>query len=155
MPKFNLTVNGRKTTVDVDNDTPLLWVLRDTLKLTGTKYGCGEGYCGNCTVHINGEAVRSCSTTINEADGKQITTIEGLAANQNHPIIKAWIDEQVPQCGYCQPGQIMAAAALFNNGAIPSKEEIESTMSTVLCRCGTYFRIKNALEKVVAEGGVK
>lgn len=155
MPKFNITVNGKNTTVDVDNDTPLLWVLRDTLKLTGTKYGCGEGYCGNCTVHLNGEAVRSCSTTINEANGKQITTIEGLAANHNHPIIKAWIDEQVPQCGYCQPGQIMTAVALFNNGAIPSEEEVESVMSTVLCRCGTYFRIKNAIKKVVAEGGVK
>ena len=155
MPKFNISVNGKKTTVDVDNDTPLLWVLRDTLKLTGTKYGCGEGYCGNCTVHIDGEAVRSCSTTINEANGKQITTIEGLAANHNHPLIKAWIDEQVPQCGYCQPGQIMAAAALFNNGAIPSESEIEATMSTVLCRCGTYFRIKNAIKKVVSNGGVK
>ncbi len=155
MSKFNLTVNGKKTTVDVDDNTPLLWVLRDTLGLTGTKYSCGEGYCGSCTVHVNGEAIRSCSTTINEVDGKQITTIEGLAANQNHPIIKAWIDEQVPQCGYCQPGQIMTAAALFNNDAIPSKEEIESTMSTVLCRCGTYFRIKNAIEKVVTEGGVK
>lgn len=155
MPKFNISVNGKKTTVDVDNDTPLLWVLRDTLKLTGTKYGCGEGYCGNCTVHIDGEAVRSCSTTINEANGKEITTIEGLAANHNHPLIKAWIDEQVPQCGYCQPGQIMTAAALFNNGAIPSENEIESVMSTVLCRCGTYFRIKNAIKKVVSNGGVK
>lgn len=154
MPKFNFTVNGEKKTVEVDDEkTPLLWVLRDNLGLTGTKYSCGEGYCGSCTVHVDGEAVRSCATYISEVEGKSITTIEGLAADKSNPILQAWIEEEVPQCGYCQPGQIMAAAAMLKNNPKPSKEEIESIMSMILCRCGTYPRIKKAIEKVVNKGG--
>lgn len=155
MPKFNFTVNGKKQSVEVDDpQTPLLWVLRDYLGLTGTKYSCGEGYCGSCTVHLDGDAVRSCSTFISEVEGKSITTIEGLAADKSNPILKAWIDEEVPQCGYCQPGQIMTLAALLKDNKKPAKEEIDAVMSQTLCRCGTYPRIKKAIDKVV-EGGAK
>ena len=152
MPEFSLTVNGKKKTVNVEDDTPLLWVLRDTLGLTGTKYGCGEGICGSCTVHIDGKAERSCSVSIKEAAGKSITTIEGLAENPDHPIFKVWIDLEVSQCGYCQPGQIMTLAALLNENPKPSKSEVEETMSTVLCRCGTYARIHKAIDKLDGEG---
>ena len=152
MPEFSLTVNGKKKTVNVEDDTPLLWVLRDTLGLTGTKYGCGEGICGSCTVHIDGKAERSCSVSIKEAAGKSITTIEGLAENPDHPIFKVWIDLEVSQCGYCQPGQIMTLAALLNENPKPSKSEVEETMSTVLCRCGTYARIHKAIDKLEGEG---
>lgn len=156
MPKFNFIVNGKKRTVEVDDpQTPLLWVLRDNLGLTGTKYSCGEGYCGSCTVHLDGEAVRSCSTFISEVEGKSITTIEGLAADKSNPVLQAWIDEEVPQCGYCQPGQIMAAAAMLNGNTKPSQDEINAVMSQILCRCGTYPRIKKAIAKVISEGGVK
>ena len=151
MARFSLKVNGVKKTVDVDVDTPLLWVLRDTLGLTGTKYSCGEGICGTCTVHINGKAERSCSIAIKEVQGKSITTIEGLAQNSNHPIFKTWIDLEVSQCGYCQPGQIMTLAALLNEKDKPSKETIEEAMNGVLCRCGTYHRIGKAIDKL-AEG---
>ena len=153
MPKFNFTVNGEKKSVQVDDpNTPLLWVLRDDLGLTGTKYSCGEGYCGSCTVHLDGEAVRSCATFISEVEGKSVTTIEGLAKDKTNPILHAWIAEEVPQCGYCQPGQIMAFAALVKNNKKLSKEDIDASMSQILCRCGTYPRIKKAIDKVI-EGG--
>ena len=151
MSEFNLIVNGQKKVIAVDEDTPLLWVLRDSLQLTGTKYSCGVGLCGNCVVHIDGVAERSCLTTIKEVSSKSITTIEGLAQNPDHPIFKAWIDQEVSQCGYCQPGQIMTLAALLNNNSKPSVREIEDTMSGVLCRCGTYPRIKKAISKVINE----
>lgn len=154
MPKYSLNVNGVKKTVDVDSDTPLLWVLRDNLNLTGTKYSCGIGLCGTCVVHINGLAERSCSVSVKDAADKNILTIEGLAENPDHPIFKAWIDQEVSQCGYCQPGQIMTLAALLNEKPNPSESEIEETMSGVLCRCGTYPRIKKAIDKLVS-GEVK
>jgi isoquinoline 1-oxidoreductase alpha subunit len=151
MPEFKLKVNNKEVKVDIDGDTPLLWVLRDTLGLTGTKYGCGEGICGSCTVHINGKAERSCSIMIKDVTGKSITTIEGFAENPNHPIFKSWIELEVSQCGYCQPGQIMTLAALLNEKAKPTKTEIDEAMSGVLCRCGTYHRIRKAIEKLVEE----
>ncbi|MFZ5947328.1 MAG: (2Fe-2S)-binding protein [Stygiobacter sp.] len=147
MSKINLTVNKKKYSVDVDPDTPLLWVLRDTLGLTGTKYGCGEGICGSCTVHVDGNAERSCILSVKNVEGSEITTIEGLAENPDHPIFKTWIDLEVSQCGYCQPGQIMTLAAMLNKNA--SKSEIENEMSSVLCRCGTYHRIRKAVDKLV------
>ena len=151
MAQFTITVNGQKKKVNVDEDTPLLWVLRDTLGLTGTKFGCGEGFCGSCTVHINGIAERSCSVTIKEAAGKSIKTIEGLAAEKNHKIFDVWIDLEVSQCGYCQPGQIMTLAAMLEKKSKPSQKEISDTMSGVLCRCGTYYRIKEAINNIVGE----
>lgn len=151
MAQYSIEVNRQKKSVDVDEDTPLLWVLRDNLGLTGTKYGCGEGYCGCCTVHINDQAERSCSVTVKEADGKSIKTIEGLAENKDHPIFKTWIELEVSQCGYCQPGQIMTLAAMLNENPKPSPEEIIDTMSGVLCRCGTYHRIRKAINKIVKE----
>ena len=151
MSQHTIKVNGMNKVVYVDDDTPLLWVLRDNLDLTGTKYGCGEGYCGSCTVHIDGQAEKSCSVTIKEANRKSITTIEGLAEDKNNPIIKTWIDLEVSQCGYCQPGQIMTLAALLNNNPNPSRDEINDTMSGVLCRCGTYYRIRKAINKIVKE----
>jgi isoquinoline 1-oxidoreductase alpha subunit len=151
MPEYSIVVNGVKRTVNVEGDTPLLWVLRDTLGLTGTKFGCGEGLCGACTLHINGKAQKSCSINIKAASGQSITTIEGLAANKNNPILKTWIDLEVSQCGYCQPGQIMTVAAMLNNTPKPTPKEISETMTGVLCRCGTYQRIKEAVEKIVAE----
>jgi isoquinoline 1-oxidoreductase alpha subunit len=151
MPEFKLKINNKEVKVDIDGDTPLLWVLRDTLGLTGTKYGCGEGICGSCTVHINGKAERSCSIMIKDIAGKSITTIEGFAENPNHPIFKSWIELEVSQCGYCQPGQIMTLAALLNEKAKPTKTEINEAMSGVLCRCGTYHRIRKAIEKLVEE----
>jgi isoquinoline 1-oxidoreductase subunit alpha len=151
MPEYSIVVNGVKRTVNVEEETPLLWVLRDTLGLTGTKFGCGEGFCSACTVHINGKAQKSCSIPIKAASGQSITTIEGLAANKNNPIFKTWIDLEVSQCGYCQPGQIMTVAAMLNNTPKPTAKEISETMTGVLCRCGTYQRIKEAVEKIVAE----
>ena len=127
---------------------PLLWVLRDYLGLTGTKYSCGISVCGACTVHMDGDQVRSCVTPVSSADGKSITTIEGLSKNNDHPVQKAWIAEQVPQCGYCQSGQIMAAASLLEKNPTPSDQEIDQAMSTVLCRCGTYPRVKKAIKRV-------
>jgi isoquinoline 1-oxidoreductase alpha subunit len=147
---ITLFVNGKKQTVDVPPDVPLLWVIRDHLKLTGTKYGCGEGLCGACTVHIDGKAQRSCSVRVGDVRGKKIVTIEGVA--ENHPVKQAWIAEQVPQCGYCQPGQIMQAAALLKEHPKPSDSQIDRAMNGNLCRCGTYQRIRKAVNRAALAG---
>jgi isoquinoline 1-oxidoreductase alpha subunit len=152
MPKYNLNVNNKKYTVDAEAGTPLLWVLRDNLGLTGTKYSCGEGICGSCAVHIDGKAERSCILSIEDVQNVSITTIEGLAENPDHPIFKTWIDLEVSQCGYCQPGQIMTLAAMIDDKQNHSRKEIDDAMSTVLCRCGTYHRIRKAVDKLVEEG---
>lgn len=149
---FNLTVNGRSVTVDVPAEMPLLWVIREVVNLPGTKYGCGMSMCGACTVHINGRAERSCVTSIAEAAGKQITTIEGLSANGDHPLQKAWMELDVAQCGYCQAGQIMSAAALLKQHPNPTDAQIDSAMESNLCRCGTYLRIREAIRKATATG---
>lgn len=146
-------LNGEMVQVDAPPDALLLWVLREDLKLTGTKYGCGIAACGACTVHVNGEPVRSCMTTIRMVSGKKVTTIEGLGKLESHPIQRAWIAEQVPQCGYCQSGQIMQAVALLNNNKQPSREEIIEHMNGVLCRCGTYHRIQKAIIRAAKEMG--
>ena len=146
MAEFNVTINGEKHRLEVDPNTPLLWVLRDHLNLPGTKYGCGVGQCGSCTVHFNGSAVRSCQIPISSVADNEITTIEGLAKNGDHPVQKAWLEHDVPQCGYCQAGQIMSAAALLKNNPSPSDEEIENGMNGNICRCGTYTRIKAAIK---------
>ncbi|MGK9369060.1 (2Fe-2S)-binding protein [Melioribacter sp. Ez-97] len=151
MPEFSILVNGQKKRVDVDAGTPLLWVLRDELNLKGTKFSCGIGICGSCTVLIDGKAEKSCSVSIEEAEGKSITTIEGLASDKYNKLVKAWLEVEVSQCGYCQPGQILAAASLLNENPNPSDKEIEEAMNEVLCRCGTYNRIKKAIKKVIAE----
>jgi isoquinoline 1-oxidoreductase alpha subunit len=153
MASIALIVNGRQTSVDVDPATPLLWVLRDGLGLVGTKYACGEGLCGACTVHIDGQAQRSCTMTVSQAIGHQITTIEGLSSDGTHPLQQAWIAENVAQCGYCQPGQIMAAAALLAKNPKPSDADIDAAMAGNLCRCGTYSRIRRAIHRVAAQGG--
>ena len=147
-----LTINGTSHDVDVEPDTPLLWVVREHLKLTGTKFGCGSGLCGACTVHLNGKAVRSCQTQMSEVKGKRVTTIEGLSATGSHPLQKAWIVEQVPQCGYCQSGQIMQAAELLSKLKTPTREEIVAHMDGNICRCGTYPRIVRAIERAAQEG---
>jgi isoquinoline 1-oxidoreductase alpha subunit len=144
---ISLNVNGKKYKVDVPDDVMLLWVLRDHLKLTGTKYSCGIGECGSCTVHINGIAERSCTIPVGQVKGKKITTIEGLP--DNHPVKKAWIQEQVPQCGYCQPGVIMQVAALISQKPTPTADQIISKMDDVICRCGTYLRIKKGIQTAV------
>jgi isoquinoline 1-oxidoreductase alpha subunit len=144
-------INGRATKVDVAADTPLLWVIRDHLRLTGTKFGCGAGLCGACTVHIDGNAAFACQTEIGEVEGKQVTTIEGLSPDSSHPLQKAWIAEQVPQCGYCQSGQIMRAAALLKKTPNPAPAEIAKQMKTNLCRCGTYNRIVAAVARAARE----
>ena len=146
MAKFNLNVNGQSKEVDVDPSTPMLWVLRDHLDLVGTKYGCGIAMCGACTIHVNGVATRSCSLPVSSVGDKQITTIEGLSENGDHPVQKAWLEVDVPQCGYCQAGQIMNAAALLKANPKPTDEEIESAMNGNICRCGTYVRIKQAIK---------
>lgn len=143
---MTLTVNGRAYEVDVDDDQPLLWVLRDHLGLTGTKFGCGVAQCGACTVHVDGEAVRSCSLPVSGAVGKQVRTIESLSTDNSHPLQKAWIAEQVPQCGYCQSGQIMAAAALLRKNPHPTDAAIDAAMTNI-CRCGTYDRIRRAIHR--------
>lgn len=153
MALISIVVNGQEHAVDVDPETPLLWVLRDTLGLTGTKYTCGVGLCGACTVHLDGEPVRSCTLPVSEVAGRAITTIEGLSPDGSHPLQQAWIAESVPQCGYCQPGQIMTAAALLAENPNPSDEDIDAAMSGTLCRCGTYQRIRRAIHRVI-EGGV-
>jgi aerobic-type carbon monoxide dehydrogenase small subunit (CoxS/CutS family) len=153
MPSFSLRVNGVSKTVEVAADTPLLWVLRDSLELTGTKYGCGAGICGACSVHMNGALTRSCITSISQAAGREITTIEGLGANGLDPLQQAWIREDVPQCGYCQSGQLMAAAALLKKTPHPSDAQITEFMSANLCRCGTYERIRRAIHR--AAGGTE
>ncbi|MFO8145790.1 MAG: (2Fe-2S)-binding protein [Bacteroidota bacterium] len=146
MAEFNVTINGEKHRLEVDPNTPLLWVLRDHLNLPGTKYGCGVAQCGSCTVHFNGNAVRSCQLPISSVADNEITTIEGLSENGDHPVQKAWLKHDVPQCGYCQAGQIMSAAALLKNNPSPSDEEIENGMNGNICRCGTYTRIKAAIK---------
>ena len=145
------TVNGTAQSVDVDANTPLLWVVREHLKLTGTKFGCGSGLCGACTVHVDGKAVRSCQTTMSEVAGKKVTTIEGLSATSSHPLQKAWVAEQVPQCGYCQSGQIMQAASLLAKNPNPSKDEVVAHMDGNLCRCMTYSRIQKAIMRAASE----
>jgi isoquinoline 1-oxidoreductase alpha subunit len=143
---IELKVNGVSRQYEGEPEMPLLWYLRDELALTGSKFGCGMGLCGACTVHVNGEAARSCLTPMSSLAGKQVTTIEGLSANGDHPLQKAWQHVQVPQCGYCQSGQIMQAAALLKQKPKPSEQEIESTMSGNICRCGTYVRIRQAIQ---------
>ena len=145
------TVNGKAASVDVDANTPLLWVVREHLKLTGTKFGCGSGLCGACTVHLDGKAVRSCQTTMSEVAGKKVTTIEGLSPDSSHALQKAWIAEQVPQCGYCQSGQIMQAAALLAKNTNPTREEVIDHMDGNLCRCMTYSRIQKAIMRAAAD----
>jgi isoquinoline 1-oxidoreductase alpha subunit len=151
MAEFILNVNQVEYTVEAEADTPLLWVLRDSLGLTGTKYSCGMGICGSCTVLIDGEPKRSCVTPISNVVGVQITTIEGLSPDGNHPVQRAWLDEHVTQCGYCQPGQIMNAVALLAKNPNPSDEDIDSAMRSVLCRCGTYQRIRKAIHRAATE----
>lgn len=155
---ISLKVNGKKYQVEVSPDTPLLWVIRDNLGLTGTKFGCGISQCGACTVHVNGEAVRSCVTPVSAVAGKKIVTIEGLSARGRHPVQQAWIDDDVPQCGYCHSGQIMSAAALLAKNPKPSDADIDEAMSGNLCRCGTYQRIRRAIHRasgMMAKGGAK
>jgi isoquinoline 1-oxidoreductase alpha subunit len=153
MTPITLSVNGQSQTVDVHPDTPLLWVLRDALGLTGTKYSCGQGLCGACTVHLDGEAVRSCRVPVSDVGDRQITTIEGLSSDGGHPLQQAWTVENVVQCGYCQPGQIMTAAALLARVPSPSDADIDAAMSGVLCRCGTYQRIRRAIHRAAEQGG--
>ena len=143
--RVSLTVNGRSREVDVPEDMPLLWVLRDVLGLTGTKFGCGINQCGACTVHMDGQAVRSCQTPASSADGSEITTIEGISEDRSHPVQEAWIEEDVPQCGYCQSGQIMSAVALLDRNPDPTDEEIDAALRGNICRCGTYSRIRAAV----------
>jgi len=154
MANFTLRVNGSERKVSVAADTPLLWVLRDTLELAGTKFGCGAGLCGACTVHVEGAAIRSCSTPVSEVAGKSVVTIEGLGANGLHALQSAWIAEEVPQCGYCQTGQIMTAAALLAKTPNPSDEQITQAMNGNLCRCGTYERIRKAIHRAANAGAV-
>ena len=148
----NLNINGRNVSVDAANDTPLLWVIREQLQMTGTKFGCGAGLCGACTVHLDGKAVRSCQQPLSSVAGKKITTIEGLSANGTHPLQKAWVAEQVPQCGYCQSGQIMQAAELLAKNKKPTRDQIVAHMDGNICRCGTYPRIVRAIERAAREG---
>lgn len=146
MPKYTLNINGENKEVDAVEDMPLLWVIRDLLGMKGTKFGCGQAFCGACTVHLDGSAVRSCSVQVSAVGDGKVTTIEGLSENGDHPVQKAWVEHIVPQCGYCQSGQIMNAAALLNSNSKPSEEEIEQAMAGNLCRCGTYNRIKDAIK---------
>ena len=150
---FKLTINGQSHDVDVAEDTPLLWVLRDTLGMTGTKYGCGMALCGACTVHVDGAAIRSCVTPASAVSGKAITTIEGLSADRSHPVQKAWIELDVPQCGYCQSGQIMSAAALLAKTPTPTDADIDTAMAGNICRCGTYVRIRKAIHRAAELSG--
>jgi isoquinoline 1-oxidoreductase subunit alpha len=147
MSAITFNINGKDYSATVDPNMPLLWALRDTFNLTGTKYGCGAGLCGACTVHLDGEAVRSCQTPVGSVGAKKITTIEGLSVERSHPVQRAWIAEQVPQCGYCQSGQIMQAAAFLAANHHPSVEEIDQAMSGNICRCGTYQRIRRAVRR--------
>ena len=151
MASFLLYINGEKRQVKVDGNTPLLWVLRDNLKLPGTKYGCGRGLCGACTVHVDGEATRSCITAIENVAGSNITTIEGLSKDSDHPVQKAWVAEDVPQCGYCQSGQIMTAVAFLDRNSNPEESDINAAMKMNICRCGTYQRIRKAIGRAAEE----
>lgn len=146
MATYNLKINGKSQQVEAEPDTPLLWVLRDHLSLVGTKFGCGIAQCGACTVHVDGNATRSCSTPVSSLEDKSITTIEGLSENGDHPVQKAWLEHDVPQCGYCQAGQIMNAAALLASNPNPSEQDIDTAMNGNICRCGTYLRIKAAIK---------
>jgi aerobic-type carbon monoxide dehydrogenase small subunit (CoxS/CutS family) len=150
MAAITVTINGKQQSVDVDPDTPLLWVLRDTLGLTGTKYGCGLALCGACTVHLDGEAIRSCVTPMSSVAGKKLTTIEGLSPDRRHPVQQAWIAEEVPQCGYCQPGMMMTAAALLAKKPKPTDADIDEALESHICRCGTYQRIRRAVHRAAA-----
>jgi isoquinoline 1-oxidoreductase alpha subunit len=152
MAEVTLNVNGRDYTIDVLPDTPLLWAIRDNIGLTGTKYGCGIAQCGACTVHVDGEAVRSCVLPVTAVTGKTIATIEGLSGDRSHPVQRAWIAEDVPQCGYCQSGQIMSATALLARQPNPSDEDINAAMAGNICRCGTYQRIRRAIHRAAQEG---
>ena len=152
MPEYSLTVNGRRRTVNVAEDTPLLWVIRDELELTGTKFGCGIGQCRACTVHVDGTATFSCQLPIATVADRNITTIEGLSSSKSHPLQQAWIEEDVPQCGYCQSGQIMTAAALLNQNPDPTDDEIDQWMKVNICRCGTYNRIRRAVKRAAGQG---
>jgi len=147
---ITFTLNGKSQTVEVSPEMPLLWVLRDTLNMTGTKFGCGMALCGACTVHINGEATRSCITPISSVSGKKVTTIEGISADGSHPVQQAWVAEDVPQCGYCQSGQIMSAVALLSKKSNPTDSDIDDAMSGNICRCGTYQRIRKAIHRAAA-----
>ena len=154
MADFEISVNGENRKIsNIPEDMPLLWALRDLLQLTGTKFGCGRGLCGACTVHLGGKAVRSCSTPIGTIGDQEVTTIEALSEAGNHPLQEAWIEENVPQCGYCQPGQIMSAAALLAENPRPSDEEINAAMEGNICRCGTYQRIRSAIKLAAEKGG--
>lgn len=146
MPTYNLKINGEIHSIEADADTPLLWVLRDQLDLLGAKYGCGIGQCGSCTVHINGAPLRSCMQQVSQLQGMDIVTIEGLSQDGDHPVQKAWLEHDVPQCGYCQSGQIMTAAALLKNNPNPTDADIDAAMEGNICRCGTYIRIKQAIK---------
>ena len=146
MAQYNLNINGKTLQVDVDPNTPILWVLRDHLDMVGTKFGCGIAQCGACTIHLDGNAVRSCQLPVSAVEDAKITTIEGLSENGDHPVQQAWMEHDVPQCGYCQAGQIMTAAALLQQNPSPSDEEIENAMNGNICRCGTYLRIKAAVK---------
>ncbi len=153
MAIFNLNINGKKQQVDVDADTPILWVLRDHLNLFGTKYGCGIAQCGTCTIHVEGMAMRSCNMPISSVEGKSITTIEGLSEKGDHPVQQAWIEHDVPQCGYCQAGQIMTAAAFLKDNPNPDDEKISAVMNGNICRCGTYTRIHAAVKTAASKMG--
>lgn len=146
MSMYTLKINGKTHSVEADSDTPLLWILRDQLDLVGTKYGCGIGQCGSCTVHVNGSPLRSCMLQVSQLQGMDIVTIEGLSKEGDHPVQKAWLEHDVPQCGYCQTGQIMTAAALLKNNPNPTDEDIDAAMEGNICRCGTYVRIKQAIK---------
>lgn len=151
MSRIGFVINGQKRTVDVDPEMKLLWFIRDTLELTGTKFGCGMSLCGACTVHLDGKAIRSCTTPVSMVAGREITTIEGLSSEQLTPLQKAWIDEQVPQCGYCQSGQIMSASVLLAEHPNPTDQDIDQAMSGNICRCGTYQRIRRAIHRAAQE----
>ncbi len=152
MPKYTLRVNGAAHEVEVDADTRLLWVIRDVIGLTGTKYGCGIAQCGACTVHVNGRATHSCTLQVSQVGDRAITTIEGLSPNGTHAVQRAWIAEEVPQCGYCQSGQVMTAAALLATKKAPTDADIDSAMDGLICRCGTYDRIRRAIHRAAKEG---
>jgi len=150
MSEIHLTVNGAKKTVNVDDDTPLVWVLRDSLNLTGTKWGCGMGICGSCTILENGKAIRSCQIPVSEAKGRSFVTIEGLSRDASHPCQRAWLEEDVAQCGFCQPGMILTACGLLRDHPDPTDEEIDTAMSDSICRCGTYPRMRKAIHRAAA-----